>query len=427
MPYLNHTPSYRLHKQTGRAVVTIDGHDHYLGKHGTVKSRGEYERLLGEWLSKGRTLGPVAGPGSPGLTISELINAFRHHAAEYYRKPDGTPTPEPEAFRQALRPLRQQYGTLPAAEFSPLKLETVRNTMIALGWSRKNINRQVARVKQLFSWGVSKELVPGAVTYALREFKGLKRGRGGKERPKVKPVPEAAVEAVLPLVSTQVKAMIMLQLLTGARPAEICGMRTSDIDMGKAPWVYRPAEHKTEHHDIERLIYFGPKAQETIRPFLKTDLHAHLFSPVEAEAVRNAQRREQRETPMTPSQRHRKPKAHPDRPKGDVYSVAAYRRCIARACDIAFPPPAPLAKSDDETWSAWKARLTAEQRAALRKWQAENRWHPHQLRHTAATRFRREYGVDAAGVLLGHNSLAITGVYAEQDQEKAIRIMSKVG
>jgi hypothetical protein len=29
-------PSYRLHKPTGLAVVTIHGKDHYLGKHGQL-------------------------------------------------------------------------------------------------------------------------------------------------------------------------------------------------------------------------------------------------------------------------------------------------------------------------------------------------------------------------------------------------------
>jgi integrase len=107
--------------------------------------------------------------------------------------------------------------------------------------------------------------------------------------------------------------------------------------------------------------------------------------------------------------------------------VASYRRCIARGCDTAFPPPAPLARQEQESYREWNQRLNAQQRSDLRQWRAEHRWHPHQLRHSAATRFRREYGVDAAGVLLGHSSLAITGVYAEQDQTKAMRIMAKVG
>ena len=421
------TPKLCHHKGKDLAYVTLNGVEKYLGAWGSPDSLANYDRVMAEWHARGRTDPAAPDHGTAGLTVAELINAFRLHAAEYYRKPDGTPTAEVEAFRWALRPLRKLYSALPAADFSPLKLEAVRTAMIAGGWSRKTINRQVGRIKQLFSWGVAKELVPGNVAYSIREVKGLKRGRGGKERPRIKPVEDAAIDPVFPLVSLEIAAMIRLQLLTGMRPAEACAMSPTDLDTSKEPWIYTPAEHKTQHHEIERFIYLGPKAQEIIRPFLTTDLQACLFTPSAAEARRNEQRRENRQTPMTPSQRLRKPKKNPERAKGDRYSVATYRRAIARACDIAFPPPAPLARQDRETSRQWKARLTVDQRRELRQWYALHRWHPHQLRHSAATRFRREFGVDAAGVLLGHNTLAITGVYAEQDQAKAMRIMAKVG
>jgi hypothetical protein len=39
MPKLcNRHPAYCLHKAGGRAVVTLDGHDFYLGPHGTKAS-----------------------------------------------------------------------------------------------------------------------------------------------------------------------------------------------------------------------------------------------------------------------------------------------------------------------------------------------------------------------------------------------------
>jgi hypothetical protein len=39
MPRAPRKPSYRLHKRTGQAVVTIDGKDIYLGKHGSRPSK----------------------------------------------------------------------------------------------------------------------------------------------------------------------------------------------------------------------------------------------------------------------------------------------------------------------------------------------------------------------------------------------------
>lgn len=46
-------PSYRLHKQSGQAVVTLsDGlgrrRDVLLGRHGTPESRVEYARVIAE-------------------------------------------------------------------------------------------------------------------------------------------------------------------------------------------------------------------------------------------------------------------------------------------------------------------------------------------------------------------------------------------
>lgn len=65
--------------------------------------------------------------------------------------------------------------------------------------------------------------------------------------------------------------------------------------------------------------------------------------------------------------------------------------------------------------------------AELQKWQKAHRWHPHQLRHNAATYLRKEFGLDVARVILGHSSIAVTEIYAEQDEAKARRVIKKIG
>ena len=80
-----------------------------------------------------------------------------------------------------------------------------------------------------------------------------------------------------------------------------------------------------------------------------------------------------------------------------------------------------------ETPAEWKARLGDEKWAELLRWREEHRWHPHQLRHNAATRLRRDYGIEAARIILGHQSAAITQIYAEADIQKATKIMGEVG
>lgn len=50
----NAVPSYRLHKQSGQAIVTLGGKDFLLGSHGTATSKAEYDRLIAEWIANGR-------------------------------------------------------------------------------------------------------------------------------------------------------------------------------------------------------------------------------------------------------------------------------------------------------------------------------------------------------------------------------------
>jgi site-specific recombinase XerC len=68
--------------------------------------------------------------------------------------------------------------------------------------------------------------------------------------------------------------------------------------------------------------------------------------------------------------------------------------------------------------------MTAED---AKKHRREHRWHPHQLRHSAATRIRKEHGLEAAQVILGQRTISATQIYAEANVELARQIMRKVG
>jgi integrase len=410
MPTLTQSPpAYRLHKPSGRAVVTLDGRDFYLGPHGSAESHLEYDRLVAAWLANGRRL---PGPGEEQLTVHELILEYWKYAKRYYVK-HGQPTHEQAGLKLAFRPLARLYGPTPLAAFGPCALKAVREAMIAEGWCRGNVNRNIGRVKRLFFWGVENELVPAEVGHALRVVKGLRKGRvdfhGARESSPVRPVAESHVEGVRPHVSRQVWAIIQIQLFTGCRPGEAVIMRGCDLDMSGPVWMYRPSEHKMEHYERDRVIAIGPQAQAVIKPFLKKDLGAFLFSAAEAEEERNAERRANRVTPMTPSQRRRRRKGDREHPPKDRYTVNSYRRAIDRGCELAFAPPADLKGEEKVAWS--KA----------------HKWNPHQLRHTAATRIRREFGIDVARAVLGHSSATVTGLYAELDRAKASDVMARIG
>src|SRR5262245_26896278 len=99
-------PSYRRHKQSGQAIVTLSGKDILLGKYGTRESRDKYNRVTSEWLAAGRHL--RADPAA--VTVAELVNAYRKHAGLYYRRADGTPTNEAARVVRELKPLVKLYG-----------------------------------------------------------------------------------------------------------------------------------------------------------------------------------------------------------------------------------------------------------------------------------------------------------------------------
>lgn len=346
------------------------------------------------------------------LTISEVADAYLVFAKKYYFPPAGSSCHEAENIEFALRPLQKLFGDTPAAAFGALRLKQVRDEMVAMGWCRKQINKQVGRVRRMFKWAVENEMIPASVYQSLHAVAGLRVGRtAARESEPVRPVPEELIEPVLAHVSLQVAAMVRLQLLTGMRPGEVVIMRTADIDVSSTPWLYRPSRHKTEHHGHERLVFLGPQAQEVVRPFLRHDEpQRFLFSPAEAEAHRRRKLTERRVTPMSCGNRPgTNRQANPKKQARDGYDTHSYGRAIKYACRRAFPLP---------------PDMTAEESKA---WHAKHHWHPHQLRHNAATRLRRQFGLDVVQVVLGHKTLEVTQVYAERNAEAARLAMAKEG
>ena len=435
-------------------MVTIDGKDIYLGKHDTAESKAAYDRLIGEWLRHGRRL-PKANAAAE-VSIASVIEQFWPWVEMNYRRPDGTQTSEVDQYRYGLRPLNYLHGTTPAIEFGPLAFQAVRQLMIdgyehpKYGYqppvSRGVINKRMSRIKRMFRWAVSREMIPSvavvngqhqAIQERLKSVDGLQRGRSkARETEPVRPVAEAIVNASRPFLSRPVEALIDLQLLTGARPGELCILRECDLDMSGRIWVYRPEFHKTTHRGLGREIYLGPKAQEIVKPFFKPFVKtAYLFSPQDADAEHQEERRQNRKTPLWPSHLRRlekKRKANRRRPPSDHYDVPAFRRAIAYACLKAFPLPEHLgprtkANGKRETAKEWKKRLTTDEKAAIKVWKRQHTWHPHQLRHSSATALRKEFGIELARIILGHSSAFVTEIYAECDRVKAMEAMQQVG
>lgn len=76
-------PGYLLHKPSGKARVRLNGVDHYLGTYGSEESLHLYSKILAEHVaSSGANL---AKPNQE-LSINELALAYILHAKKYYMK-----------------------------------------------------------------------------------------------------------------------------------------------------------------------------------------------------------------------------------------------------------------------------------------------------------------------------------------------------
>lgn len=383
-------PKYQKHKASGQAVVTINGRDYYLGPHGTKASKLEYDRLITEWLSSGRSLS--FGGSQPELTVVELVADYLRFAKGYYGEGShGTFA----TMKRVARPLKALYGRSPAAEFGVVQFKAVRQSLMTEDLSRGHVNELMSRMVAIFRWGAAEGKIPAHVAQTLAIIPGLRKGRTTlRETEPVEPVDRTLVEATLPHLSPIVAAMVQFQLLTGARPGEVCKLRPADVDRSGAVWEAKLAEHKTAHHGKERTIYIGPLAQDVLRPYLLRPADAPCFSPGESTAWWRAQRAAARKTPLSCGNRvGTNKKRNPDRKPGDRYKTGSYAVAITRAC----------VKAGIEKWS------------------------PNQLRHTLATDVRRDFGLDAAQIMLGHSNANITQVYASTDAQRAIEVAKRIG
>jgi integrase len=420
----------RLYRASGQAVVVLGKKTFYLGKFGLEATTQNYHRVVAERLANNRQL--RVDPEQ--ITVKEMLARFWLHAETHYVRSSGRASSELGNYQTVMRYVKKLYADTPACKFGPMALRVVREQMVQQGWCRKSVNRMVGRVKGIFRWATEQELIPGGVYHSMMALAGLRKGYSdAPESQAVRPVPMELVMGIKPFVSSQVWAMIELQLLTAARSGELCSLRPCDPDRSGWIWMYRPSDHKTAYRDMERIIYIGPRAQRVLAKFMLRAPESFCFSPAEAYRKYLQERSESRVTPEGHGNCAGRNRAeNPQRFPGEQYDVSSYRRAITRACDLAFPLPAHLGRRRKsprrlESEQEWLQRLTPAEKQEIRQWRKAYRWHPHQLRHNAATEVRKEFGLETARIILGHHSPAVTLIYAEADHKKAVEAMEKVG
>ena len=397
-------PTYRKQPNADTAYVRLTDvktgkrRQYALGEYNTPASREAYHRLIAQWEADGRRL-PIVDRSTddgPGLTIEDLCLQY------WMGVKSEKSQPEMHKIRSMIRLICQYHGSTQIENFGPRALSDLIHPM-SMGdlsatparrpWTRTHLNQQTGRLKRMFRWGVAREIVPANVYHALTAVENVRTGTQGiKEGRKITTVDLDRVERTKPFLNRQIQALIELQIHTGARAGELLAMRPCDLDRSGDVWIYSLATHKMARFGKSKTIHLGPKSQRVIIPFLKRKSDACIFSPAEAEVERRGKRSTRSNAP------------------GDRYIIQSYGKAIVRACARAFPFPLCMDLKHRQDW------------------ERANRWTPHQLRHTAATRIRAQYGLEAAQLMLGHSSAMITdAVYAERDQSKILAIAREVG
>lgn len=383
-------PAYCLHRATDQAYCTLrEGKKRrvvYFGQFGGEQSLLQYSTLLRSLhfteatvaaaVAEARSRIPtsVSLPSSLPLTVQRLYNLFQQWAPTHYRLPTGGLSREIDNYRDSFREILDLFGSRPVSTLSRSDLSAVRQRMIDRKLSRKVINQRIGRVVRVFVWGGDEDrgLVPDTVAAAFRLLKPLQPFRSeAAEREPVQAVPAADLAKVLAVAHPVLRDMLRLQLLTGMRPNEVRRLQKGMVQKrGRYLQVAFGAAHKMAYKGKSRICLLGPQACVLVRFWLRLtkDPSDHLFRPQNA------------------------PKA-----KGRVlsshYSKDAYILAVHRACVKAGVP----------------------------------NFGPNRVRHLAATEIRRQFGLEAAQVVLGHSSYRTTERYAAPVSELAERVAKKRG
>jgi integrase len=249
-----------------------------------------------------------------------------------------------------------------ASEFGPRKLKAFQSWLVAKRQARSTINKTIGRVKYVFKWAVSDELISAGVLQALQSVAGIGiANKDVKQSEPIEPVDVEQVRLALAHMSPVIAAVIQVQYLCGMRPSETLKMRPCDIDRSGDVWLYSPSEHKNTHKGKTLTKAIPESAQRILEPFLDRPDEEFLFKPSEG---------------TTRGFKHPK------------YGYKSYGRAVKTACEKAGIVP----------------------------------WFPLQLRHAIATELATTRGTEVAQKYLGHARLNTTEIYAEKTTAELIEI-----
>lgn len=303
------------------------------------------------------------------IDVADLIDRFLAYAENDYL------TRQPANLRSGLSKLQRWAGDLPAAEFRALALRDFRDALVKgelsdSELSREYVNRVIRFVKQAWKWAVSMELLPTDAYQVLCTVDPLKEGRTtAPEREPVEPVEPERVYAILDELTEDMRDILRLMMLTGARTGEIRQMISGDIDMDRddgywalVPGLYKPEDgqrvlHKTRHHGKVRAIPLDAECQKILMRRVNPFIPRCVVFP----------------SPRT----------------GGFYGKGSVYTAVKRACERLGAP----------------------------------HFHPHQIRHHVLDKIEKHASIGDAQALAGHSSIDTTKRYTTLNLDPAIRGM----
>jgi integrase len=267
--------------------------------------------------------------------------------------------------------LQEKMRTAPPAESRPrtagepcLPGRTRRRKALAV----RTVNRRIRAIASVFAFGAARDLLPAEIAWGIKSIAPVRGSSPGFGVPDI-----IAVHRTLEHVTPTIWRMIVLQMLTGLRSGELCRITAADVTRDGGDWLLRIPRHKTKASTGEKLMVLGPRAIEVIGPLLDAKAKAPddpLFAPGDSERERGYCRE--------------------CRP---AYDARSYYQAIMHAIAAAGVP----------------------------------HWHPHQLRHLAATAISDTLTEDHARAQLGHTTAGMTRAYIHERRRKAREVAEQLG
>jgi len=372
-------------KATDRAYVYYGGRKTYFGKYGSRAAA----KAFAEWLRDQLADGEAESHSEP--FVADCIAAFLEYAIVYYSE-NGHPTGEYRNLSSSAQILIDfRLATLRASSFGPGCLLKLQSEMASTAksaddqtpkWARSTINSHIKRIRRIFRWCASREIIPASIVSGLELVDSIPANRNmARETAPIAPVDVKHVLATLPHLSPTVQSMVRVQLICGMRPQDVCRMTTEQIDTSDTIWFYRPEKHKNALRGKSLTKAIPTIAQKILAPLIRQFPTGPLFSPRESLDYWWSQSRKPGKTPPKQSKERR------------PYTSGSYGKAIAYAIGRAN-----------------KDKVIVPH------------WAPNQLRHLIGTHVRDEFGLEAAQIYLGHAKPDVTLNYAKVTEQQLLVI-----